>query len=213
MPSPTADFTVPVRAVPASVTPRCSGYGDEVREPAVRVDGHRDRRRLRPRARGPRSPVAAMRSAYADRARDELVGERRSPASSTAGSSEPAFTPTRIGMPASPAASTTASHAVPCADVAGVDAQLGGAEADGLDREAVVEVDVGDDRQRRPGDDLARSRRSASACGIATRTISQPASARRPICASVAAGVARVGVRHRLDGDGRAAADGHVARP
>ena len=59
-------------------------------------------------------------------------GQSRSRYSSA---SEPAFTPMRIGMPASPAASMTASTRSRVADVAGVDAQLGGAAPGGVDRE------------------------------------------------------------------------------
>ena len=45
--------------------------------------------------------------------------------------------------------------------------------------------------------------------GTAQRTMSAPASATRWICAIVAAEIGRLRLRHRLHGDGRAAADRH----
>ena len=49
----------------------------------------------------------------------------------------------------------------------------------------MIEVDVGDDRDRRPGADLPERRRRL-ASGTATRTISHPSRASDRICASVA---------------------------
>ena len=48
---------------------------------------------------------------------------------------------------------------------------------------------------------------AASAVLTVTRTISDPASASSTHCCAVAAGVGRIGHRHALDDDGRAAAD------
>ena len=48
---------------------------------------------------------------------------------------------------------------------------------------------------------------AASGTFTVTRTISEPASASSMHCCAVAARIGRVGHRHRLDDDGRAAAD------
>ena len=52
---------------------------------------------------------------------------------------------------------------------------------------------------------------AASASGTATRTISQPAASRAQIWSTVAWTFARVRLGHRLDGNGRAAADRHLS--
>jgi hypothetical protein len=96
------------------------------------------------------------------------------------------------------------------ADVAGVQPHAVGAGVERLDRQRVVEVDVGDDRDRRLDDEplegldvlVARDRDAhdvrARLCGLLDLR------ERRPV-------VGRLGLRHRLDGDGRAAADLHAA--
>ena len=58
---------------------------------------------------------------------------------------------------------------------------------------------------------ISGSAAAALRSGTATRTISHPASASSRICRSVAAGIARVGGRHRLDDDRVVAADLDVA--
>ena len=104
-----AFLTVPWRAVPASVTPMWSGTSGSSRE----------RARLT-------STVVGTPCALADRTMSEKPRSRkcstnevadptsfstcvRSSRSAKAGSSEPAFTPMRMGMPAAPASSMTAS--------------------------------------------------------------------------------------------------------
>ena len=98
----------------------------------------------------------------------------------------------RIGMPARLAASTTCGDLVRAADVPRVDAHGGDAGVDRLQREARVEVDVGDHRERREADDR-RSASASSVFGTAQRTSSQPAEASAAICAVVAS-TSRVGV-------------------
>ena len=72
------------------------------------------------------------------------------------------------------------------ADVAGIDAQAGGAGVGGLERALVVEMDVGDDRH------VARRGRSASSAAVLstsgheTRMMSTPASSQRRIWSIVA---------------------------
>ena len=57
---------------------------------------------------------------------------------------------------------------------------------------------------------IVESAAASSFFGTATRTISHPAEASAAICAVVAGDVVRLRERHRLHGDGRTAADGHV---
>ena len=118
--------------------------------------------------------------------------------------------PIRIGIPACLAARDDLLDLVGAADVARVDADGGDAPLDRLQREARVEVDVGDHRDRREADD-PRSASASSVFGTATRTISQPADASAAIWAVVACDVVRLRQRHRLDDDGRAAADRDAA--
>ena len=63
------------------------------------------------------------------------------------------------------------------------------------------------------GDSATIVRSAATSCsrGTATRTMSAPASATRRIWSIVACEVGRLGLRHRLHGDGRAAPDGDAA--
>ena len=73
------------------------------------------------------------------------------------------------------------------ADVAGVDAQLGGAGTRGVDGDGVVEVDVGDDRQRRLGDDRAEGWQRVAARDGDANDLAAGSRASRTIWASVAA--------------------------
>ena len=87
------------------------------------------------------------------------------------------------------------------------------ARVDRLQRERVVEVDVGDHGNGRPRDDRLGSATTSLSRGTATRTSSQPASTMRAICASCRLDVARVRLRHRLHDDRRPAADRDAAYP
>jgi hypothetical protein len=77
-------------------------------------------------------------------------------------------------------------HALGVTDVAGVDPQAGSPRLGRLDRAFVVEMDVGDDRNRAFRHDLAQGA-GAFLSGVDTRTISAPATAQRWICSMVAA--------------------------
>ena len=130
--------------------------------------------------------------------------------SSVIGATEPKLTPMRIGMPRSLALRTTSLDILVLADVAGIEAQAVDAGVERLERQRVLEVDVGDQRHRRVRDDIGqRRRRLAVGHGDAddlAANIGQLVNlAQRRLR------VAGVGGRHRLDDDGRAAADANVA--
>ena len=74
--------------------------------------------------------------------------------SAMSGSSDPAFTPMRIGRPRSFASLRDELDVLGLADVARVEAQRLHAGLHRRQRELVLEVDVGDDRHRRAGHDL-----------------------------------------------------------
>ena len=74
--------------------------------------------------------------------------------SAIAGSSEPAFTPMRIGQAAVLGLGRDELDVLGLADVAGVEAQRLHARFHRGERELVLEVDVGDDRHRRTRHDL-----------------------------------------------------------
>ena len=61
----------------------------------------------------------------------------------------------RIAQPLALAAANDFADPLLRADIAGVDAQAGGAGVGGLERALVVEMDVGDDRHVGRADDLA----------------------------------------------------------
>ena len=124
--------------------------------------------------------------------------------------SEPEFTPTRIGTPAARALSTTSRGLLVAADVAGVDADAVGAGVDRLERERVVEVDVGDHRDRR----LAHDPLERLHVLVARDRAAHQVAARVGDGVDLAHGGVVVGglrLRHRLDGDGRSPADLHAA--
>ena len=103
------------------------------------------------------------------------------------------------------------AHAVGRADIAGVDAQAGGAGLGGLDAALVVEVDVGDDRHLGCA---ARSSGSARGGLFVGAGDADDVGAGLFQLADLVDGRRRVRGRrvgHRLDGDRRVAADGHVA--
>src|SRR3546814_291404 len=102
------------------------------------------------------------------------------------------------------------AHTLVGADVAGVDAQAGGARLGRLDGALVVEMDVGDDRHRHLGDDLLQCR---SRLPIRTRH-AHDVDARDLSLANLPdgrRGIRRRRVRHRLDADWRIATDSDFA--
>ena len=116
----------------------------------------------------------------------------------------------RIGMPAFFAARTTSATLSGAADVAGVDPHGGDTRVDRPQREARVEVDVGDDRDRREPDDLRQrvgvlALRHRDARDLAAGGGERGDLRRRRL------DVVRLRQRHRLHDDGRAAADLHAA--
>ena len=97
------------------------------------------------------------------------------------------------------------------ADVARVDADFIGARGDGLDRQPVVKVDVGAERNRRLLPDSAERPGSRHVRHGEPNQIAPGACQRAHLCG----GCFDIGcfrIRHRLDGDARAAADGKRAR-
>lgn len=197
-PSPTADFTVPEKAVPASVTPMWSGYGTlsasrRYASIVVRTD---DAFADNDVGESARLEVLAERHS----ARRELLGER--PVEVVILGCEAA------GVHADPDGDTCRARSVDdrvnarcVADVAGVDAKLGGAEACGLDGEPVVEVDVGDHRKRARFADARKPvervcARDGHPDDLATRLGQFGDLTERRL------GVSGVGVGHRLHSDG-----------
>jgi hypothetical protein len=124
--------------------------------------------------------------------------------------SEPELTPTRSGVPARLACSITMPTLSGAADVARVEADAVRAGVDRLERERVVEVDVGDHRDRRLRDDLLQRRRVL----LARHRDANDVGARlgdRPDLIHRRGEVRRLRLGHRLDGDRRATADRHAA--
>ena len=145
-PMPIDDLTVPVR--------RRAGLGDAEMQRVVAGlgqlliggDGEEDVGRLH--ADLELVEVVVLAGCGRGRARSRPSPPGRARRTSPAGrvSSEPALTPMRIEQPWSLAAWITSRTRSARADVAGIDAQAGGARLGRLDGALVVEMDVGDDR-------------------------------------------------------------------
>ncbi len=110
-----------------------------------------------------------------------------------------------MGIPACGGGLDDGVDALVGADVAGVDAELRGPSASGLDGQRVIEVDVGDDRKRRGGGDRFEAlegvcARDRDAHDLAARV------GEATDLGEGGLGVARVGVGHRLHDDGCAPA-------
>ena len=103
------------------------------------------------------------------------------------------------------------AHPLGRADIAGIDAQAGGAALGRLDGALVVEMDVGDDRHLRPARTMSFSASVDSSSGQETRTMSAPASLQRLDLLDRRLDVVGERVGHRLHGDRRVAADRHLA--
>jgi hypothetical protein len=208
-PMPIDDLTVPVRRAPASVTPRCSGQSMALGQLVIGRHRHERVRRLH-RDLELVEVVVLQDAGVVQRALDHGVGARLAVLFQQ-------FALQRAGVDADPHRAAVVAgrlddvaHAVGAADIARIDPQAGRAGLGGLDAALVVEVDVGHERHR-----LSRAMvlKAAveSVSGQETRTMSAPASSSWRICSSVAFGVAGQGVGHRLDGDGRVAADLDIA--
>ena len=98
----------------------------------------------------------------------------------------------------------------PIADIAGVDAQLGGTSLDSANGELMVKVDIGDNRHRRLGTNRAKALerslgRHAHAHDIAA-SLRQRAHLRKRCL-----GISGIGAGHRLNHDRSATTDLHAA--
>ena len=120
--------------------------------------------------------------------------------------SEPELTPTRSGVPRSLRQRDHLGDLLRAADVAGVQPHAVGARLDRLQGQRVVEVDVGDHRDRRLRDDalqrlgvLLAGHRHAHDIRAGVRDRADLLHRRRK--------VGGLGLRHRLHRHGRAAAD------
>ena len=126
--------------------------------------------------------------------------------------SEPEFTPIRIGVPVSFAFATTSADLVGAADVARVEAHAVRAGVEGLEGERVVEVDVGDHRDRRLLHDPLERLDVVVARHRAAHDVPAGLRDRADLPhGGVVVGGLRLG--HRLDRHRRAAADGHASDP
>jgi len=95
------------------------------------------------------------------------------------------------------------------ANIAGVDAHRGDAGRDRLERERRVEVDVGDNRQRRAAHDLGQGLGVGKTGHGAADDLAAGRGERLDL-SDRRGDVAGAGSRHRLHGDGGAAADLHA---
>ena len=128
--------------------------------------------------------------------------------SAMSGSSEPAFTPMRIGRPRSLASLRDELDVLGLADVAGVEPQRLHARFHRRERELVLEVDVGDDRHRRAGHDLRQALGRVLLVARAAHDVAAGGGERVDLRErAVDVGGLRGG--HRLHRDRRAAADRH----
>ena len=124
--------------------------------------------------------------------------------------SEPELTPTRSGMPSSVARLVTSATFSGPPMLPGFSRTQCGAGVERLQRQRVVEVDVGDHRDRR----LAHDR--AQRLGILLARHGDAHDVGAGLGDAVDLGhrggqVGRLGLGHRLHGDGRSAADRHVS--
>jgi hypothetical protein len=101
-------------------------------------------------------------------------------------------------------------HFLAAADVAGVEADAVGAGVDRLEGQRVVEVDVGDHRDRRLGDDRPQ-RLGVPLAGHGHANQVRPGVGDLADLLHRRLDVGRLGLGHGLDGDRRTAADRHSA--
>ena len=205
VPRPTADFSEPDHFVPASVMPRCSGYGMRSRQQPVGGDRVRHVRRLdRDLEVLEGQPLHEL---------DELDGGGHERLDRVLALERVEVLGQRPGVHADPHRGPGGAGAVGDlgdlvgpADVARVQADAVCAGVDGLERERVVEVDVGDDRDRA----LAHDRPERLDVLVARHGDAHDVGARVGHLADLVHRGREVrGLRlgHRLDDDGRAPAD------
>ena len=209
VPRPTADFSEPDHLVPASVTPRCSGYGIRSRQQAVGGDrvGHRrglhrdlevgevqalhqlDRLHRGGDQRLDGVVVLELAQVLGQRARVDPDAQRDAELGGALG---------HLG------------HLLGAADVAGIEPHAMRTGIERLERQRVVEVDVGDHRDRR----LAHDRAQRLDVLLARHGHAHDVGAGLGHAADLGhrgGQVGRLGLGHRLHGDGRSAADRHVS--
>ena len=184
-PMPIADLTVPPMRPPASVMPRCSGQSTSLGELHVGGDGEEHVAGLH------RDLIIAEAVVLENADMVERAFDQRLRTGLAIFFEQVLFEAAGIDPDADRAAVGARrgdDFADPLlrADVAGVDAQAGGAGVGGFERALVVKVDVGDDRHVRGADDLLQRRRAVGV-GQDTRMMSAPASSQRRIWAIVAA--------------------------
>ena len=183
---------------------------DRLRQQPVGVDHGGDVRRLhrdldvveaRPR-RSSRARAAPTRPAPR--------AWRRRTASAMSGSSDPALTPMRIGQAAVLRLARDDLDVLGLADVARVEAQPGDARLHRRQRELVLEVDVGDERHRRPGHDLRQPLGRRLLVARAAHDVGAGGGERVDL-RERAVDVGGLGGGHRLHRHRRAASDLHVS--
>ena len=205
VPRPTADFSEPDHFVPASVIPRCSGYGmrSDSRRLAAIVFGTLVDLIETLKSRKSRRSISATNSVPAVTSASTAFS--RSSACRCLGS-EPELTPMRIGVPGGLRAVGDLGDLLGPADVARVEADAVRPGVDRLQRQRVVEVDVGDDRDRR----LDHDRLERLDVLVARHGDAHDVRARLGHGADLlhrGREVRGLGLGHRLDGDRRASAD------
>ncbi len=210
VPRPTADFSEPDHLVPASVIPRCSGIGDLLREQAVGGDRVGHGGGLHGDLEVVEVEALHQRDGLQGRGDERLDGVVVLELAQVAGQGAGVDADAQRRAPLA-GERDDLRHLLGPADVAGVDAHAVGARLDRLQRERVVEVDVGDHRDRRLRDDaLAAPRRPARGAPRRARCPPRP---RRP--SNLVHGgreVGGLGLGHRLHRDGSAAADRDASR-
>ena len=208
-PRPTADLTVPPHAVPDSVMPTWIGYGiccdtltyasSAISTSLPLTDTTMSRKSRSSRTLISSSALSTSASAHGSPYLRSISFEI-----------EPTFAPDanrdapRLGFAGDD------PHAVGLPDVAGIEAQLVDARLERGEREPVVEVNVGDQRQPDPRLDLPQRGRG----GLVGHGHPHDLAPERlePLdLRDRGVGVARVGGRHRLHGDRCPAADRHAA--
>ena len=210
VPRPTALFSEPDHFVPASVMPRCSGwsiFSASSRLEAI-VFGHRRRlhrdlevveveavHELDPLGRGgderlDRVGELELAQVLGQRAGVDADAQRRARGACAASTTSPIFS----GPPMLPGLMRTQCAPASIALIASV----------WLKWMSAI-TGIGESRT------IVFSASTSCSRGTATRTMSAPASATRRIWSIVGREVRRLGLGHRLDGDGRAAPDGNAA--
>ena len=202
---PAVDLMSPFGSGPASVTPRCSGWSVVSDEQPVRVDHERHVGRLHRDLHVVEADLGEV-GELALRGRDQRLGRRPAVALHQLGVEAARVDADADRQPAVLRLLGDELDVLGLADVAGVEAQGVHAGLDRGEREAVLEVDVGDDRHRRAGHDL---RQALGRLLLVARAAHDVGAGRgqRVDLRERAVDVGRLRRGHRLHRDRRAAAD------